>query len=473
MQQKETAGNGAFVESPKPTALVTDVTTLTNEKVDSTNQTVSSKSKLLRIIAAKRSDFRPIKTTEPRETERKAISDEITRSERVDRDETISISKVMEADKITESIVSAVQDVGDTPEDAVDASKGETTVRYVRCPRKKVEEESISCEREIHFEPQSGLRLVTERAKCNDLSLVDCFRKHKQLDAENERAPTEYLKSCSKTDELRFHGVSRVCINCREGAREECKKTHCRRERSGGCGKCGYSPDSNGALPVSCIAVNRRKRDERCRKKPMICLYCDNPRGECTCTAPIGKCPSCGLPSDVCDSQDHHAIREHIGARANKGGTIRVTSWKPKREIRRYFARNEPDNCYEKRFEELPYQRLDVFSNVMNELQRKMSETVCCTRCRRNSCGGSQVNSDEGRRRVEGYVRCTKAGEAKRKTSNDGRGGSRDKRDGGIVETLIPIRHTGRVCDSSVCGKSRMAIYERPLAKCYYCKSSP
>lgn len=196
------------------------------------------------------------------------------------------------------------------------------------------------------------------------------------------------------------------------------------------------SPDRCNKVPISRVNCCRR-RDERCRgtergrncNRPMICLYCDNPRDECACKAPIGKCPRCGLPSDVCDRHDD--ARGHDRIVANKGGSLRVTSWKPKREVRRYFERNgsgavKDCRCHEKpnrRTEELPYQRLNVFSDVMNELQRKMSESVCCTRwntCCCCCCGGGarrSIQEDEGKERrrlreVCGYRERTKISSA-------------------------------------------------------------
>lgn len=163
------------------------------------------------------------------------------------------------------------------------------------------------------------------------------------------------------------------------------------------------------------------------RKRTMICLYCDNPRDKCTCRAPIGKCSYCGLPSDVCNCQDnkgHVRDCEQIARRPDENRTIRVTRWKPKWEIRRYFARNFEDfqscsteecQCYEKpkrqRPEELPYQRLNIFSEVMNELQRKMSESVCCARCWRNPCCcGSLTDQDKRKeeKKAENHVKYIK-----------------------------------------------------------------
>lgn len=163
------------------------------------------------------------------------------------------------------------------------------------------------------------------------------------------------------------------------------------------------------------------------RKRTMICLYCDNPRDKCTCRAPIGKCSYCGLSSDVCNCQDdegHTRVCKRIARKPDENRTIRVTSWKPKKEIRRYFERNFEDfrsystekcRCYEKpkrqRPEELPYQRLNIFSEVMNELQQKMSESVCCARCWRNPCCcGSPVDQDKRKeeKKAENRVRYIK-----------------------------------------------------------------
>lgn len=163
-------------------------------------------------------------------------------------------------------------------------------------------------------------------------------------------------------------------------------------------------------------------------KRTMICLYCDNPQDKCICRAPIGKCSYCG-PSDVCNCQDdegHARDYKQVVKRPNENRTIHQldhVSWKPKREIRRYFARNFEDfrsysteecQCYEKpkqqRREELPYQRLNIFSEVMNELQQK-SESVCCARCWRNPCCcGSLVDQDKKKkeRKAENHVKYIK-----------------------------------------------------------------
>ncbi|XP_011065935.1 PREDICTED: uncharacterized protein LOC105153024 [Acromyrmex echinatior] len=203
----------------------------------------------------------------------------------------------------------------------------------------------------------------------------------------------------------------------------------------------------------------------------MICLYCDNPRDKCTCRAPIGKCLYCGLPSDVCNCQGdkgHVRDSERIAKRSNENRTICVTSWKPKREIRQYFERNYKDfepystkecQCCKKskrqRPEELPYQRLNAFSEVINELQQKMSESVCCARCWRNPCCcGLPVDQD------------------KRKEERKAKNHLKNERKS--TEKLISFRHIGCVCKLTPCRyKKDKSNCKRPLAKCYYCKSLP
>lgn len=156
----------------------------------------------------------------------------------------------------------------------------------------------------------------------------------------------------------------------------------------------------------------------------MICLYCDNSQDKCICRAPIEKCLYCGLPSNVCNCQDdegHARDCEWIATRPNENRTNHVTSWKPK--IRRYFARNFGDlqsysteecRCWEnpkRQRPELPHQWLNTFLEVMNELQHKISKSVCCARCWRNPCCcGSPVDQDKRKeeRKAENRVKYIK-----------------------------------------------------------------
>lgn len=256
----------------------------------------------------------------------------------------------------------------------------------------------------------------------------------------------------------------------------------------------------------------------------MICLYCDNPRDKCTCRTPIGKCSSCGLPSDVCNCQvdeDTDRDRKQINERSDKNRTIQVTSWKPRKEIRRYFTRNPEDfqsnpteecRCCEKPNrqhipeEQLPYQRLNIFSDVMNELQQKISESIYCSRCWRNPCccelRVSQNKEREEKKsknhiryinRMNPLERCWETivklflyfryfemeksprNKLRNKSPNNCRCNSslKTKRKNNVEES-IPIRRTNCVCEVSPCRCRRnRPNNKRPLAKCYYCKSLP
>ncbi|KAL6423893.1 hypothetical protein ACFW04_010374 [Cataglyphis niger] len=221
----------------------------------------------------------------------------------------------------------------------------------------------------------------------------------------------------------------------------------------------------------------------------MICLYCDNREDKCTCRAPIEKCPCCGLPSDVCDCQndeDRSDNCERISREPDEDRSIRVTSWKPKREIRRYFARNLGDfqsdsieecHCYEKskrQREELPYQRLNIFSDVMNELQQKMIESVCCSRCWRNPCCcGSQIGQDKGKEKGKANVEYHETERLSKSKSLNNRWSSPKNEHNNIVKKSIVVRHIGCVCKLSPCRCRKNGLYKKPLAKCYYCKSLP
>lgn len=146
-------------------------------------------------------------------------------------------------------------------------------------------------------------------------------------------------------------------------------------------------------------------------RKSQICLYCEEPRENCCCRAPIKKCSYCGMPSDVCNCQevtsatcDTCSYDQNIcqcNGRLVKnsdvdGQTMCVTAWKPRRDLRKYFSRNpgerdKPDcSCCDATrpygSDGLPYQRLSVFSDVMTELQQKMSELTCCNRCGKTPC---------------------------------------------------------------------------------------
>ncbi|KAI4499686.1 hypothetical protein M0802_005256 [Mischocyttarus mexicanus] len=155
----------------------------------------------------------------------------------------------------------------------------------------------------------------------------------------------------------------------------------------------------------------------------MICVYCEYPRDKCICNAPIRKCSYCNLTFDICKCREFNIYDGRpIVTDCDGDQKICVTAWKPKSEVRQYFSRNfdafpsdSPDECYCRKthkvygFNELPYQRLSVFSDVMSELQQKISDSVCCDRCKMTPCccrGTScskNVENDERKGRC--YVR--------------------------------------------------------------------
>ena len=164
----------------------------------------------------------------------------------------------------------------------------------------------------------------------------------------------------------------------------------------------------------SCRSVHKgRENSPGCRcMKSMFCLYCDNPSEKCACRAPVRQCSCCELSLDQCMCKDRKTVCEGrpVLAEPDNDRTMYVTAWKPREEVRRYFSRNLEDlradsinecRCHEKQkphnSDDLPYQRLSIFSDVMNELQQKMTESTCCTRCRKiPCCCNAKAERDEG-----------------------------------------------------------------------------
>ncbi|XP_011698069.1 PREDICTED: uncharacterized protein LOC105456005 isoform X2 [Wasmannia auropunctata] len=407
---------------------------------------------------------------------------------------------------------------------------------HVSCPQKKSEKKPQKftlCKRELSSTLNNYSCSIVKCTKCNS-TIEDCpckddrFEQKKLYCARCHLSAIQctcksYLKSCLKTDKPKFRGVSplkissHICTNCYRTRKErKCRKTTvcCHEEcrcrccaTRGDClriidkRKCGSQASCincgrprNQCCCTTFALVKRHKIKEGCdHKRTMICLHCDNPRDKCTCRAPIGKCSCCGLPSDVCNCQDdegHAYDCERIVRRPDENRTIRVTSWKPKREIRRYFARNFEDFqsysteeccCYEKprrqRPEELPYQRLNIFSEVMDELQQKMSESVCCARCWRNPCRcESPVDQDKRKeeRKAENRVKRAEIEKSSRSKSPNNCRCSLNPRNERKSTVQKSIRHIGCVCKLTPCRcRKDRSSYKRPLAKCYYCKSLP
>lgn len=161
------------------------------------------------------------------------------------------------------------------------------------------------------------------------------------------------------------------------------------------CVNC-YKPKNK----CNCKSIRETKKAYECMKS-MFCLYCDNPRDKCTCRGPMRKCSCCKLSVDLCICKDQKTIYDGrpVLTEPDNDRTMYVTAWKPREEVRRYFSRNLADLktdsmnecCYceklkSRNSDDLPYQRLCVFSDVMDELQKKITISTCCARCKKIPC---------------------------------------------------------------------------------------
>ncbi|XP_076241496.1 uncharacterized protein LOC143183704 [Calliopsis andreniformis] len=231
--------------------------------------------------------------------------------------------------------------------------------------------------------------------------------------------------------------------------------------------------------------------------KSMFCLYCDNPREKCTCRAPMQKCSCCELSIDLCMCEDRKIFCEGrpVLTEPDNDRTMYVTAWKPREEVRRYFSRNLESRradsineccCYEKLMphnsDDLPYQRLSVFSDVMDELQKKMSESSC-TQCRKiPCCCNVKVDKEEGREerkmkycvspKTRRKVVAVCMEKSKGKPPNicckcDSAPARSEKPKKIIIPLCCACQMTPCRCKKSKSGQ------KKPKAKCYYCKTSP
>ncbi|KAG7189224.1 hypothetical protein KM043_008787 [Ampulex compressa] len=250
--------------------------------------------------------------------------------------------------------------------------------------------------------------------------------------------------------------------------------------------------------PTASNYANRFKSKDECRcRRSMFCLYCDNPRDRCTCMAPVCECSCCGLSTDrcICPNREIYICeRRPMIAGSDKDRSVRVTAWKPRREARPRFARNHADlrrdssedcRCQERskyrKPEDLPYQRLSVFSDVMDELQQKMSESVCCARCREMPCCCALKLERKGRNEKIVYLSSPKT--HRKAASSDverSRNGSPNGYGGGTSpsrrneERTVEIVYVCCACRAVPCRcRKDRAGQRKPRAKCYYCKSSP
>lgn len=179
------------------------------------------------------------------------------------------------------------------------------------------------------------------------------------------------------------------------------------------CVNC-YKPQNK----CNCKLIYERKSSSGYMKS-MFCLYCDKPRDKCTCMAIARKCSYCELPIDMCTCKEQKTICDGrpVLTESNNDRTMYVTAWKPREEVRRYFSRNLTDLktdsineccCCEKlkqhNSDDLPYQRLSVFSDVMDELQQKIVESTCCARCQKAPCC-CNVNIERDERREDRKIK--------------------------------------------------------------------
>ncbi|XP_028050201.2 uncharacterized protein LOC105838923 [Monomorium pharaonis] len=408
----------------------------------------------------------------------------------------------------------------------------------VPCPQEKLEEEpqkSTLCKHELPSNSNNYSCSIVKCTKCNNI-IEDCSCEENRFEwneiycahcrlSTMQCVHTPHLKSCLKTDKPKFCGISplkissHICTSyCRmKEERKSRKMTMCCRSREE-C-RCRWYVTRDDCLRVvnkrTCELqgnrINCDRSENQCccakftlvkchkikascsRKRAMICLYCDNSQDKCTCRT-IEKCSYCGWPSDVGNCQDnkgHARDCEQIARRPNEYRTIHISSWKPKEEIRRYSARNFDDfrsyspeeyHCNEKpkrqRPEKLPHQQPNIFSEMMNELQQKISESVCCSRCWRNPCCcGSPVDQDKRKegKKAENRVKCTEIERSPRKSPNNCRCSPSPRTEcKSTVQNSMPNQHTGYVCKLTPCRcRKDRSNCKRPLAKCYYCKSLP
>ncbi|XP_024945303.1 protein PF14_0175 isoform X2 [Cephus cinctus] len=163
---------------------------------------------------------------------------------------------------------------------------------------------------------------------------------------------------------------------------------------------------------ICCCPEDNCSCNNRNNIKTMICVnpsnstHCDNPHERCTCQNPVCNCfhhnltknnynCNCDKITDVatcnCNMNNNVSVQDD-------DNMIYVTAWKPTKDIEKYFSRTLEDFknlpkeccCFDNKkpygSEELPYQRLGVFSKVMTELQEKINQSVTCKECKNAPC---------------------------------------------------------------------------------------
>ncbi|XP_026667020.1 uncharacterized protein LOC108622086 isoform X2 [Ceratina calcarata] len=291
-----------------------------------------------------------------------------------------------------------------------------TNSKYVKQPTinesTTVQENTCNC-----CCPPTTLRNVTEPIS----HPKSCLKKERQCCHSESQETTS---STPYHDKKNWEGCGcRRIISCNGCCRP---RNECSCRRTVICTVC-YKPKNK----CHCKSMYETKSNQKTDgyMKSMFCLYCDNPRDKCTCRAPIRKCSCCDLSGDLCLCKDQKSNCDGrpVLTEPENSRTMYVTAWKPREEVRRYFSRNLADLrtdsineccCCEKlkphNSDDLPYQRLSVFSDVMDELQQKMSESICCARCKKIPCCCNVVaERDEGRedRKIKYCISCIAARE--------------------------------------------------------------
>ncbi|KAK2576099.1 hypothetical protein KPH14_007434 [Odynerus spinipes] len=256
------------------------------------------------------------------------------------------------------------------------------------------------------------------------------------------------------------------------------------------CIECNKPKEKCHCIPT-CVDCCNSNCQHACNET-IICVYCEHPRDKCVCRAPIRKCSYCGLSFDICKCHElcdgRRIVMDHDNDRK-----ICVTAWKPKPEVRRYFSRDfndfrsdSIDECYCKShkncgYTDLPYQRSSAFSDVMSELQQKMSDYVCCERCKKSPCC-CRRNFDKKMEIEDRKGRCYVSSKQRQRSRSPDLDHVRTKSPSnnrcGPERTMqrrtLPPSRICYSCRTSPCRcKKGRSTTKRPRAKCYYCKSCP
>ncbi|XP_066587674.1 axoneme-associated protein mst101(2)-like [Prorops nasuta] len=223
--------------------------------------------------------------------------------------------------------------------------------------------DQCKCTRSAFRQPfrENGTREDSPKCNCNKIDICDNPQK------------CSCRKSCICENQQEYN-YRKICI-CENPQKCSCRK-NCNSENPPDCScrkncicenpqKCSCRKNCNSENPPDCS----------CRKN---CI-CENVQN-CSCNATrksyyLTKIYQCKCPeTEGCNCR--------CSIEREKAGPTIPHSWKLKKQ-------NDQCCCDITKpcgSDKLPYQRLSAFSHVMNELQQKISESVCCSRCRRIPC---------------------------------------------------------------------------------------